>query len=470
MLFNSAIFLLLFFVVYSLYWHLSVRGKHYLIIVASFIFYGWFSIPFLLLFLFLIIFNYYISRILLVRKSKGLLALAVIVDVGVLAFFKYFYLFAESFGYLIGNEYIADLRVHWQRDHNLVIILPIAISFYTFQIIAWVVDCYRGTVQEDSGFRRFCVFILFFPQFVAGPIMRASDFLPQIDNPTPSQDRMLNGCLLLAQGAVKKVLIADRIGAAIGPVWASPSEYDAVVLVLIMPAFLAQVFCDFSGYTDMARGLAKLLGYEIPENFNGPYLARTVTELWQRWHITLSMWLRDYVYIPLGGSRRGEFMTYANLFFTMTLAGLWHGANWTMGLWGLLMGFYLVIERFVRVNQFLLLPDTLWARVIQNVRTVVLFATSTILFASPSIENSASIVKGIASWQRAAPLASAESVIGLTLLGFLFNIPQYYRGIHNWFTPRVRLRYVLVFVLTFVVGYLINLYGDVSGSFIYFAF
>ena len=474
MLFNSAAFLLLFFAVYLTYWFLPVRGKHALIIVSSFIFYGWFSLPFLLLFLLLIVVNYAASVRLLQTRSKALLWTVVGVDIGILAFFKYFYLFAQSLGLALewgfGYSYLANLRRNWLSDYDFEIILPIAISFYTFQIVAWVVDSYRGVLTERVPFVKFCVFILFFPQFVAGPIMRASDFLPQIDNPVPTRDRMLNGSLLLLQGILKKVLIADRIGALTHDVWQNPDRYDAVVLALILPAFVVRIYCDFSGYTDMARGLAKLLGYEIPENFESPLLARSMTEFWGRWHITLSTWLRDYIFIPLGGSRISEARTRMNILTTMGLAGLWHGASWTMLLWGLYIGIIQVAERFFFKRNIRVLPQNAAGHLVRHVWALLLFSTSTVLFAAPDLTRSWGILAGIGGAQIGKSIGSIETLVGLMILGFLLNFPQYWQWPRAWLSRQTALRYALVFAGTFVIGLLVNLYGDVSGSFIYFAF
>ncbi len=474
MLFNSAAFIVLFLLVYVTYWLLPIRGKHALIIVASFVFYGWFSIPFLLLFLLLIVVNYWASLRLLENKSRTLLWLVVGADIGVLAFFKYFYLFAHSAGLLLewgfGFSYLADLRRNWLRDYNFEILLPIAISFYTFQIVAWVVDAYRGVLTERVSFPRFCVFILFFPQFVAGPIMRASDFLSQIDNPTPTRDRMLNGSLLILLGILKKILIADRLGALTHDVWQNPDRYDAVVLALSMPAFAIRIYCDFSGYTDMARGLAKLLGYEIPENFNAPLLARSMTEFWGRWHITLSTWLRDYIYIPLGGSRISEFRTRFNILATMTIAGLWHGASWNMALWGFFIGALQVWERFLLKREIRILPENAFGNLLRHVYTVTFFSSSALLFAAPDMDRTLAMLKGILTAQTGKGVSSPEALIGLMLLGFAMNFTHYLTWPRPWLTRQVALRYGLVFAGTFVVGLLVNLYGDISGSFIYFAF
>ena len=470
MLFNSAIFLLLFLVVYCLYWFLSVRGKHYLIIVASLAFYSWYSVPFLLLFLALIVWNYFVSLKLLQKKIPWLLALTVILDLSVLGFFKYFYLLAHTVGHALGIPYIQELRANWEQDYDIVIILPIAISFYTFQIIAYVVDTYRGVITEPLAPRRFFVFILFFPQFVAGPILRSQDFIPQIDTPNIDPERMMRGLMLIIQGTIKKVLIADNLGKFTGPVWMSPENYDAVVLYTLPFSFMARIYCDFSGYTDMARGMAKLMGYEIPENFSGPFLSTSMSELWTRWHITLSTWLRDYIYIPLGGSKLGEFRTVMNLLITMGLGGLWHGATWNMLFWGIYIGFFLVTEREMRVAGIRLLPEGIVGDSIRRVYVVFVFGMSALFFASPDLERTQSILAGMFSLQRGEPITGFETVFFLILLSFVFNYLQYRPRLHDRLLERPRLQYALTIVGTFVTGYLVYLYGDASGSFIYFAF
>ncbi|MCB1173737.1 MAG: MBOAT family protein [Leptospiraceae bacterium] len=470
MLFNSAIFLILFVVFYLAYWPLPVRGKHILIIIASFIFYGWYSFPFLLLFLFILFFSYYISIPIVRHKSKAALAVGVGLLVLNLAFFKYFYLFAAGLGHLFGLEYLIDIRRNLQGDYGIEIILPIAISFYTFQIIAYLVDCYRGTISEQIILRKYIVFILYFPQFIAGPIMRSTDFIEQIDQPRATEDRMLNGSLLLLQGIFKKVLIADQIGAVIGPVFQRPESYDFTMLIILIPGFISQIYADFSGYTDMARGMSKLLGYEIPENFTGPFLSSSMSELWRRWHITLSTWLRDYIYFPLGGSRRGEAATYINLLVTMGLGGLWHGANWTMLVWGIYMGFIIAVERFMSQNKIRILPETLWAEGMRKFWTWFLFGISGILFASPGIEQAFQIFGGIAVGQRGSILARFGLVIVLCIVVLVFNYLQYSDRLKNWLGSRRGLRYALVGLGSILITLLVGMYGDTSGSFIYFSF
>jgi D-alanyl-lipoteichoic acid acyltransferase DltB (MBOAT superfamily) len=225
--------------------------------------------------------------------------------------------------------------------------LPLAISFYTFQLIAYAVDVYRGVIPVDPGPRRFFLFILFFPQLIAGPIMRSTDFMDQIDQPQINRRRMYDGLWLIIGGLAKKVLLADPAGNFIAPVFHNPDVYDWSSILLAGIGFSLQVYGDFSGYTDLARGSARLLGYEIPENFLAPFFSRSAKELWQRWHITLASWLRDYIYIPLGGSRVGKLRNYLNLVITFSLGGLWHGADYTFLAWGGMWGVLLAAERWV---------------------------------------------------------------------------------------------------------------------------
>lgn len=392
------------------------------------------------------------------------------VDAGILIIFKYFYMLAEGAGFILGVPLLSDLRNYWLEEYQFEIVLPIAISFYTFQVIAYIVDCYRGVVTEYTPLRKFFVFVLFFPQFIAGPILRTTDFIPQIDRPTPTVNRMLKGCMLLIQGTLKKVLIADRIGASIAPVWQNPSEYDASVIVLVIFGFTAQIYCDFSGYTDMARGLARLLGFKLPENFKGPYFARSMSELWTRWHITLSSWLRDYIYIPLGGSRNTESRTTINLLITMGLGGVWHGATWTMLIWGIYIGAILVIERQMRIHNIRILPEGAFFNYLRSVWVLVLFTFSGLFFAAPSFENAMIMVQRMVTAEQGLHLANAESVLVLSIFAYMFNALQYHEGWKQWLAERTHLMYILVAAGTFLTGLLVSLYGDVSGSFIYFQF
>jgi D-alanyl-lipoteichoic acid acyltransferase DltB (MBOAT superfamily) len=424
----------------------------------------------MLMFLFLSIINYYAAIYLLFKKDKKILTLIVGIDLLVLGFFKYFYLFASGLGYLLQNEYLINVKENLIKDYNIEIVLPIAISFYTFQIIAFVVDCYRNTVTEKISFRKFIVFILFFPQFVAGPILRASDFIPQIDNPTLTKKKIYIGSLLFLLGLFKKVLIADPIGYYTSSVWQNPSKYDSIFYWILIFAFVIQVYADFSGYTDMARGMAKVLGYEIPENFRGPLLSLSMSELWNRWHITLSSWLRDYIYIPLGGSKRGELRTYLNLFITMSLGGLWHGATWNMLIWGMLMGIYLSIERFMRIKNIKILPENSLTLILKRIFNLFMFSLIAVFFATPTLDSALTIIQGMILLPRGNPLISYETVIVLIFLGLFLNYLQYDRTLIDKIYQNEKLQFKLMVLGIFIITYLLYLYGDLGGAFIYFAF
>jgi D-alanyl-lipoteichoic acid acyltransferase DltB (MBOAT superfamily) len=228
------------------------------------------------------------------------------------------------------------------------VVLPLGISFYTFQSIAYIVDVYRGEVAAIRNPLKLALFKAFFPQLIAGPIVRATELVPQFaEKRKANPEQFAEGLDLVAVGLIKKVVIADQIASFADKVFAHPESFSSIVLLLGVYAYSAQIYCDFSGYTDIGRGCAKLLGYELPLNFNFPYVSVNIVDFWRRWHISLSRWLRDYLYIPLGGSRRGKVRTYVNLLITMVLGGLWHGANWTFVAWGALHGIALAMTRLV---------------------------------------------------------------------------------------------------------------------------
>jgi alginate O-acetyltransferase complex protein AlgI len=278
------------------------------------------------------------------RRKKTLLVYILCVDLGVLGVFKYFNFFADSFAK-------AAATLGWTVDPiTLNVVLPIGISFYTFQTIGYCIDVYRGKTAPPPGFLQFSAYVAFFPQLVAGPIERGGHMLPQFSVAhTPS----LNGSWLFLWGLYKKVVIADNLAPFVERVFSSPGTATSSELIAAIIAFAFQIYCDFSGYSDMARGIARMLGFDLILNFNLPYIARTPSEFWQRWHISLSSWLRDYLYVPLGGNRGSTLLTYRNLMLTMLLGGLWHGAAWTFILWGAFHGAILVVYRALRVDQWL---------------------------------------------------------------------------------------------------------------------
>lgn len=276
-------------------------------------------------------------------RRRAFLATSVFANLGILAFFKYVDFFRDN---LLGVGQLLGMRATWPE---LSVVLPVGISFYTFQTMSYTIEVYRGRVEPERDIARVALFAAYFPQLVAGPIVRPGQFLPALQRAwRASGERLRSGFNLALVGLCKKVLIADQIAPLASAILDQPTGRPSVVIGFAAALFAVQIYCDFSGYTDMARGVSRMLGLDIPENFNFPYASRSLTEFWRRWHITLSTWFRDYVYIPLGGNRSGLARTLGNLLATMALAGLWHGAGWNFAIWGAYHGVLLGIERILR--------------------------------------------------------------------------------------------------------------------------
>jgi alginate O-acetyltransferase complex protein AlgI len=271
-----------------------------------------------------------------------LLTASLVANLGVLALFKY-----ADFFILSLRGMLSSMGIHTNL-HTLSIILPIGISFHTFQTMSYTIDVYRGKIKAVRSLSDFALFVAFFPQLVAGPIVKACDFLPQLATEKRFNWSALEaGIVLFMVGLTKKLLIADQLATLVDPVFADPTRYVTRDLWLAMFCYGGQIYCDFSGYTDMAIAAASMLGFHLPRNFANPYLAVGLTDFWHRWHISLSSWLREYLYIPLGGSRGGRLLTYRNLMITMLLGGLWHGASWTFVVWGGIHGAALIVSKLV---------------------------------------------------------------------------------------------------------------------------
>jgi len=284
-------------------------------------------------------------------SRKLWLGLSVIVNLGLLGVFKYFNFFAESL-----TDLASTVGVELSYS-TLAIVLPVGISFYTFQTMSYTIDVYRKKLEPSHKLIEVSAYIAFFPQLVAGPIERGAHLLPQFFEKRKIDIAALRtGAYLFLWGMFKKAVIADNLAAISDPVFQNPQAFTSGELLVALLAFTFQIYCDFSGYSDMARGIARMMGFNLMVNFNVPYVSRTPSEFWRRWHISLSSWLRDYLYIPLGGNRSSEFKTYRNLFLTMLLGGLWHGASWTFILWGVAHGSILIIYRLLKVDELLQKP------------------------------------------------------------------------------------------------------------------
>jgi alginate O-acetyltransferase complex protein AlgI len=324
------------------------RVRKRLLLIASYYFYAYWDWRFASLLIVSTVVDYSIARGLAhttpPHRRKMLLVISLVCNLGLLGFFKYFNFFIESLQVLFGS-----LGFH---AGTLRIILPIGISFYTFQTLSYTIDVYRGRLEPCRNLFDFALFVAFFPQLISGPIVRASVFLPQLQTNVRlnGYDAFL-GFRQFTIGLFKKVFIADHIALFVDYVFDNAGAFSAVSTWLAVLAYGLQIYCDFSGYSDMAIGTARVLGYHLPTNFRAPYLAASVTEFWHRWHISLSTWLRDYLYISLGGNRKGRARTYVNLMLTMVLGGLWHGAAWTFVTWGTLHGVALVFEKWLMARR-----------------------------------------------------------------------------------------------------------------------
>ena len=340
MVFSSEVFLFGFLPAFlALYYLTPSRWRNVTILLGSYAFYGWWRLDFLGLLILTTLWTYasgWLMRRDPVRR-KLWIGLGVVGCLSVLGVFKYLNFFIDSFAALVGTT-PGELGVHWR------LLLPIGVSFYVFHCISYLVDLYRGDVEEDISVIDFAAFIVLFPQLVAGPILRFKDLAHQFRHRTHSMDLFLNGLMLFFVGLAKKVLLADAVAPLADLAFATPDPSFALAWGGAV-AYMMQLYFDFSGYSDMAVGLGMMIGFRLIRNFDTPYISRSITEFWQRWHISLSTWLRDYLYIPLGGNRRGSGRTYVNLFMVMALGGLWHGAAWTFVVWGIWHGGWLVVER-----------------------------------------------------------------------------------------------------------------------------
>lgn len=341
MLFNSIQFLIFFPVVTLLYYLLPHRFRWAMLLLASCVFYMWFIPKYILILALTILIDYWAGIFIEdssdTGKKKKWLVFSIISTCLVLFVFKYFNFFNENFArtaYLLGLDYPVNA---------LNIILPIGLSFHTFQSLSYVVEVYRGNQKAERNFGIYSLYVMFYPQLVAGPIERPQNLLHQFyEKHYFEYTRVTDGLKLMAWGLFKKVVIADRLAILVNAVYNNPTAYSGPALITATVFFAFQIYCDFSGYSDIAIGSAQVMGFKLMDNFNRPYFSKSISEFWKRWHISLSTWFRDYLYISLGGNRCSKYRCHFNLFLTFLISGLWHGANWTYVIWGGLNGFYLI--------------------------------------------------------------------------------------------------------------------------------
>lgn len=430
MLFNSGAYLL-FFLAFLLLYYLARRQlalRNGLIVAGSYFFYGWWDWRLLGLLFFSSVVDYAVGLGLeharSIRGRRWLLVLSVVVNLGILGFFKYFNFFVESM-----DQLLAGLGVGWETT-TLQIILPVGISFYTFQSMSYTIDVYRGVMKPTRKLINFLAYVSFFPQLVAGPIERAHHLLPQFEKTRViTLEQIREGGWLFIWGMFKKVVIADNLAPLVELAYNHPAPGAALVTGGIV-AFGFQILCDFSGYSDIARGTAKFLGFDIMWNFRLPYLAGSVREFWHRWHISLATWLRDYLYIPLGGNRKGRLRTCMNLLTTMLLGGLWHGAAWTFVLWGLWHGLGLVIHRGWRW----LMPEKKCPWVLGWITTMLFVFAGWLWFRAESLEQALGLAAQLGNWT--SPDYAVQFWIQLVLYAFpLIAIQAWQHRTSNLLAP-----------------------------------
>jgi alginate O-acetyltransferase complex protein AlgI len=344
MLFHTWPFLLFFLIVYPV--HLILKRTRFGLIwllAASYFFYGWINPLYVILIFYPTLIDYTVAaRMEKSNRPKIWLALSIFNNIGLLCIFKYADFITNNI-----NILLTSLKIPYEIAPPG-ILLPIGLSFYTLQSMGYAIDVYRGNIERQKSFIRYAVFVSFFPRLLAGPIERAGHLLPQLNKKAKlTIEDFTDGLSLFVVGLFKKVALADYLAQYVDKVYSTPEQFQSPALILATFLFAWQIYFDFSGYTDMARGIARMMGIRLMLNFNNPYLATGLGDFWSRWHISLSTWFKDYVYIPLGGNRKGKFNTYRNMFLTMVISGLWHGAAWTFVIWGVVHAFGRFLTREV---------------------------------------------------------------------------------------------------------------------------
>ena len=476
MLFNSIDFAVFLPIVFLLYWFVfnkNLKHQNTLLVAASYLFYGWWDWRFLSLIIFSTVVDYSVGVLLSkeqsISKRKLLLWVSIIVNLGFLGFFKYYNFFLDNFVAafsLFGSEI---------QPNSLQIILPVGISFYTFQTMSYTIDVYNGKLIPEKHFGKFALYVSFFPQLVAGPIERATNLLPQLQ----SLKRLLNhkdfvsGISQIIVGLFKKVVVADLAASYVNLYYNNFEFHSGFALLVGTYLFAIQIYCDFSGYSDIAIGTARMLGFRFMDNFRTPYYSKSITELWRRWHISLSSWLRDYLYIPLGGNRKGKFNSYRNVMITMLLGGLWHGASWNFVIWGALNGVYLSVERIVKLKK-IDRNKTLLSKLFFAFFTFNLVCLTWIFFRAQTFKQAQLILIKIVSWEGGSSIALPDlnvflsivfSIIILFLIEFFYLRKYSFEHFYERYGALVHgcaISILLLIILLFGV--------DHGESFIYFQF
>lgn len=480
MLFNSIDFAIFFPIFFAIYWivakKLTVRNAF--LLTSSYLFYGWWDWRFLFLILFSSIVDFTIGQKIYnatnKRVRKNYLVVSLLINLGLLGYFKYFNFFIDSFIHsfrFFGAE-IDSFTLH--------IILPVGISFYTFQTLSYTIDIYRERLKPTKDWLSFFTFVAFFPQLVAGPIERASHLLPQFFKTYKfNYNALKSGLLLMAFGLFKKMVLADRLAIVVNEVYNNPTGHSGQDLIIATVFFAFQIYCDFSGYSDIAIGLSRTLGFNLMKNFETPYFSTSITEFWRRWHISLSTWFRDYVYIPLGGSRNGEYRTYFNLFLVFVVSGLWHGAAVTFIIWGAIHGIIIVVEKALSKTPLHINRNKLFPKIIFTAFTFSIVCFAWIFFRANTFADSLYIVKNLFNfnfekwslYNLGLPSHEFDFAIIVIILLLLFDaFHRKYNALKVMNKSNVIVQSLVYTIIVYSIV-IFGIYGDNSVSeFIYFQF
>lgn len=478
MIFNSIEFVFFFIIVTSVYFILPQKFRWFLLLAASCYFYMAFVPIYILILGFTIVIDYFAG--ILIENEQGkrrkfFLIVSLIANIGVLAVFKYYNFLNDNLSALLGS-----LKVE-NPVPFLKILLPIGLSFHTFQAMSYTIEVYRGNQKAERHFGIYSLYVMFYPQLVAGPIERPQNLLHQFRQKFDfDYVRVTSGCKLMLWGFFKKLVIADRLEIYVNAVYNNPSQHSGTTLILATFFFAFQIYCDFSGYSDIAIGTARVMGFDLMTNFRRPYFSTSIAEFWKRWHISLSTWFKDYLYLSLGGNRVSIPRWYFNLFIVFLISGLWHGANWTYIIWGSLNGFYLVfaimskpirdkINFITGANRFLVAKHCF-----QILITFGLSSFAWIFFRANSVSDSFLIVKKIFTdsgnlfFDKADPSSFIFSFLGIFILLFVESKNEYYRGDFSFFNNKHWLIRNLSYAALLVIILLIGVFD--GGQFIYFQF
>lgn len=469
MLFNSIEYLVFLPTVFIIYWILqrNYKNQNILLLISSYFFYGWWDYRFLLLLLFSSFLDYTIGIKIEDAKSqknkKRWLLVSIFSNLGLLGVFKYYNFFAESFSDAMST-------VGWEvNDLTLNIILPVGISFYTFQTLSYSIDIYRNQIKACRDIVAYFTFVSLFPQLVAGPIERASNLVPQIERKRKLDITLLKtGVFQIFIGLFRKVAIADNLGIYVDSVYSNYDIHNSSTLLVATVFYAFQIYFDFSGYSDIAIGSAKLFGFNFNRNFNFPYFSRTLTEFWRRWHMSLSFWLRDYLYISLGGNRKGIVITYRNLLLTMLIGGLWHGSSWNFVIWGGIHGVFLSIEKYLFTTLKIKTFNTFG-----YLYTFVVVLIAWIFFRAPNFHSAITILTEILSFNYGTlfigNINSFSNAVFLLLIGILIDLKVFRSDVYleDYGT---KFNIVKLSIIASVIILILCLFYSTTENFIYFQF